>query len=389
MAEEILKPIEAMSSDELTVILTINKNNFNDEYKSKVVAELEKRGIKFDELLKIVKYKLNTDDTKEVDVNSAYKKISLLKEPLDVLYFINYMNEHLSIQKNQNVYVLHYYNPSEGFSSFFIEDVAILKSSLLEFLTLGNWLPEESEIIKHWETLVESASSAYILRLAKMLDAADVVYSINSNSLTRFSSFSSPYSIVLPLEDVGEAEEVLTKIDELKTSLHKQLELAEQNENVDLQLELLIELESVTPEDSILFYNKAQLLDEKEDYQNASEALIESFNLDLSNGEIEDVEDTENYLVEILHKVEEKRNILHCLATISAFKGDNENTFKYYNQLVELDENDSVAHLNLGHYFYSNTDDDEKVRFHFNKYIELEPESEEIESIKTILENIA
>ena len=80
--------------------------------------------------------------------------------------------------------------------------------------------------------------------------------------------------------------------------------------------------ENTEEEYSILFYNKAQLLDEKGDYQNASDALIESFNLDFSNGTIDDIEDTENYLVEMLDKIEAKGNILHCLATISAYKGD-------------------------------------------------------------------
>lgn len=388
MAEEILKPIDVMDNDELTSILTIQKDNFNDEFRDKVINELEKRGVKLDEILRIVKYKLNAEDLIEVDITSAYKNISLLKKPLDVLYFFNYMGEHLSIQKNSNGFVLHHYSPKIGFSSFFLEDETMLINSLNNFLTLGNWLPEETDIIEHWETFAESTSSAYILRLAKLLDDADIVYSINSNRLARFNSFSSPYSIVLPVEDMDEAEEVLTKMDELEKSLQEKLEVAEKNEDVDLQLELLSELESVTPEDSILFYNKAQLLDEKGDFQNASEALIESFNLDMSNGTVDDIEDVENYLIDVIEKIETKSNVLHCLATISTFKADTENSFKYYTKLVLLDENDPIAHLNLGHLFYSETEDDDKVKFHFKKYIELEPESEERTAIETILENI-
>ena len=388
MSEEILKPIDVMNNDELIAILTIKKDNFNDEFRNKIVNELDKRGVKLNEILNVAKYKLNTEDVLEVNIDSAFEKVSLLKEPLDVLYFINYMTEHFTIQKNSNVFVIHHFEPKIGFTSFFVEDETKLKSSLYEFLTLGNWLPEETDVIKHWETFVESTSSAYILRLAKMLDDTDVVYSLNSNMLTRFSSNSSPYSIVLPVEDMDEATEVLTKMDELEKSLNEKLELAEKKEDVNLQLELLTELESVTPDDSLLFYNKAQLLDGKGDYKNASDALIESFNLDYSNGTVDDIEDIENYLIEVLDKVEAKGNILHCLASISAFKGDIENSFNYYNKLVELDEKDPIAHLNLGHLFYSETEDDEKVKLHFNKYIELEPESEERTAIETILENI-
>lgn len=388
MDEEIIKPIDVMNNDELISILTIKKENFNDEFRNKVIDELENRGVKLEEILNVVKYKLNNEDVLEVDVATAYEKISLLKEPLDVLYFINYMAEYFAIQKNSNAFVLHHYAPKVGFTSFFLKDEKVLNSSLNEFLTLGNWLPEETDIIEHWETFAESTSSAYIIRLAKMLDDTDTVYSINSNRLSRFSSSSSPYSIVLPVENMDEAAGVLAKIDELEKSLHEKLEAAEKNENIDLQLELLTELESLTPEDSILFYNKAQLLDEKGDYQNASDALIESFNLAFSNETVDDIEDIENYLIEILDKVEVKGNIFHCLATISAFKGDIENSFKYYTELVTLDENDKIAHLNLGHLFYSETEDDEKVKFHFRKYIELEPESEERSAIEAILGNI-
>lgn len=388
MSEEIIKSIDVMNNEELTSILTIQKDNFNDEFKNKVINELDRRGIKLDEVLNTAKYRINTDDMLEVNVNSAYEKLSLLKEPLDVLYFVNYMTEHLSIQKNSNIFVLHHYTPKVGFSSFFLDDKTMLKSSLYNFLTLSNWLPEEIDIIEHWETFAESTSSEYILRLAKLLDDTDIVYSINSNRLARFNSFSSPYSIVLPAEDVDEAAIVLTKMDEFEKRLHEKLELAEKNDDIDLQLDLLTELASVTPEDSVLFYNKAQLFDEKGDFQNASESLIESFNIDFKNGTVDDIEDIENYLIEVLEKVEAKSNILHCLATVSAFRGAIDNSIKYYNELIALDENDPIAHLNLGHLFYSENLDDNKVKLHFMKFIELEPESEEREAIEAILKNI-
>jgi tetratricopeptide (TPR) repeat protein len=388
MSEEIIKSIDVMNNEELTSILTIQKDNFNDEFKNKVVKELDKRGIKLDEVLNTAKYRINTDEMLKVNVNSAYEKLSLLKEPLDVLYFENYMTEHLSIQKNSDVFVLHHYAPKVGFSSFFLDDNTMLKSSLYNFLTLSNWLPDKIDIIEHWQTFAESTSSAYILRLAKLLDDTDVVYSINSNRLARFSSVSSPYSIVIPVEEMEEAAIVFTKMDEFEKSLHEKLELAEKDENIDLQLELLTELESVTPDDSVLFYNKAQLLDEKGDFQNASESLIESFNLDVRNETVDDIEDIENYLIEVLEKVEAKSNILHCLATISAFKGAIDNSIKYYNELIALDENDPIAHLNLGHLFYSENLDDNKVKLYFKKFIEIEPESEEREAIEAILKNI-
>lgn len=388
MTDQIIKPIDVMSDDELISIITIKKANFNENFREKVLSELNNRGIILDDILNIAKYKINSENFANIKVDSAFEKLALLNNSLDVIYFQNYMAEHICIQKNNNFFVLHHFNPESGFNSFFLDDNEMLKNSLQEFLSLDNWLPEGVEIIKHWDTFTESSSSAYILRLAKMLDEIDLYYSINSPQLVRFSSFSKPYSIVLPVEDIEEAEEVMKQLDDLKNSFDKKFESAENNKDLDKQLEILMELESITPEDSVLFYNKAQLLDEKGDYQNASDALIDSFNIDFENGEIEDIEDIENYLIEILDKVDTKTNTLHCLATISAYKNDNDKALKFYEKLLELDENDPIAHLNLGHIYYSHLEDDEKVKFHFNKYIELETNVDAIEPIKAILKNL-
>ncbi len=388
MSEEILKPISVMTNDELLSVITVDRENFNEEYKSKVANELQQRGINLEKKFKTARFKLNLKEVEEVDVIEAFEKISLLKNSLDILNFINYMNEHFAVQKNENQFVVHHHSPKSGFSSFFLDNEAELKNSLQNFFELNNWLPEDVEVIAHWETFVESTSSDYILKLAELMDKSDISYCINSSQNIRFNSFKSPYSIVLPLDELKEAEDVFEKMEQLKESLHKKLEEAESKEDVDLQLEILSEMESITPEDPLVYYNRAQLLDEKGDYQNASDALIESFNIEMSNGAVDDIEDIENYLVEILDKVESKLNILHCLATIYAFKGEVDNAFEYYKKIIELDENDAMAHLHLGHHYYSNTEDDDKVKIHFKKFMELEPESEERESIEEILNNL-
>jgi tetratricopeptide (TPR) repeat protein len=388
MSDEIIKPIDVMTDDELFSILTIKRENFNDEYKIKVANELENRGINIEEKFRNVKYKFNLQEVEEVDITTAHQKTSLLKSPFDVLYFMNYINEHYAIQKNNNIFLIHHHSPKLGFSSFFLDSEVELTNSLQNFFALNNWLPADIEVIEHWETFAESTSSEYILKIAQLLDESKIMYSVNSTQNVRFNSFKSPFSIVLPLDELKVAEEIFEKIDKLKDNLHIKLEEAEGKGDADLQLEILSELESITPEDPLVYYNKAQLLDEKGDYQNASDALIESFNLEMSNGAVDDIQDIENYLVSILDKIENKLNTLHCLATIFAFQGDIENSFEYYKKIIEIDDNDAMAHLHLGHHYYSNTEDDEKVKIHFKKYLELEPNTEEHESIEEILNNL-
>ncbi|MCF8261191.1 MAG: hypothetical protein K9J12_10480 [Melioribacteraceae bacterium] len=388
MSEEILKPIDVMSEDELLAVITVNREKFNDEYKSKVTEELEKRGVNLEEKFRTVRMKFNLNEVEEVDISEVNERISLLKKPIDVLYFINIMNEHYAVQKNKNLFVVHHHAPKSGFKSFFLEIEESLKTSLQNFLTLNNWLPDGVEVIEHWETFEESASPDYILKLAEFMDESEIVYCVNSLQNVRFNSNNSPYAIVLPVDEVSGAEEIFDKMEQLKESLHTKLEEAESKDDVELQLNILKELESVTPEDSLVFYIKAQLLDEKGDYQNASDALIESFNIEMSNGAVDDIDDIENYLVSIIDKIDNKINSLHCLATISAFKGEVDSSAEYYEKIIKLDENDSMAHLHLGHHYYSNTEDDENVKIHFNKYLELEPKSEERDAIEEILNNL-
>ena len=388
MRKEIRKPIEEMKEDELLAVLNVNRDNVNDEHKVKVAEELEKRGINLKEKFSTAKLRFNLQEVEEIDVSKAHEKLSLLINSSDVLYFINHMTEHLAVQKNKSSFAVHHHSPKSGFSTVFLDNEEEIKNCLQAFFSLNACLPEDAQIIEHWETFAESSSLDYILKLSELMDEGEILYCVNSAHNIRFNSFKSPYSIVLPIDEVKNAEEIFEKMDQLKESLHKKYEEAEHKNDIDLQLKILNELESVTPEDSLVFYNKAQLLDEKGDYQNASDALIESFNIEMSNGTVDDIEDIENYLVSILDKIENKLNSLHCLATISAFKGDVDNSFEFYKKIVDLDQNDAMAHLHLGHHYYTHTEDDEKVKTHFKKYLELEPESEDRESIEEILNNL-
>ena len=186
MAEDLIKPIEVMTDDELIAVITVKKENYNDDYRDKVLSELNNRGVKLDDILKVAKVKFNYSDFEDIEIEKTFEQTALLKNPLDLIYFRNYMAEHFAVQKSSDVFLCHHHNPKLGFSSFFLEDEEELKISLSEFFSMGNWLPEEAEIIKHWDTLAESSSSEYILRLAKMLDENNLYYSLNTNNLIRF-----------------------------------------------------------------------------------------------------------------------------------------------------------------------------------------------------------
>lgn len=388
MREKILKPLPQMSEDELIEVLTKDREDYNDEMLNKVTSELEKRGISLEDVKNRVTFWINASDPEKANIESALAKLDEEIEITDVLYFENYMSEIIAIQKAEKFYGAHHFNKKRNSQTFFINEDKDIKEFLKRFLRMEDWNSFVENSYEHWDTFIESHSAKYISNVAELLDGIGIYYSINSQNLIRFRTFSKPFALVVPVEFLDKAETVLDKLDDKKDKLYEELEKAEEASDIEKELEILRELEGITPEDPAVFYNKAQILAEKGEHKEASDAVIDSFNIELENGDVEDLVEIEKYLMEALPKVDDKKNILHCLASIASFKGENERAFELYKNLIKEDESDSVAHLNLGHLYFSQTEDDEKVKQHFNKYLELEPDSPERESIESILSSL-
>ena len=75
---------------------------------------------------------------------------------------------------------MHHHSPKSGVSSFFLDNEDELKNISTKFLWLNNLLPENMEVIEHWETFAESTSSDYILKLAQLMDESNISYCVNS-----------------------------------------------------------------------------------------------------------------------------------------------------------------------------------------------------------------
>ncbi|MBI9072526.1 MAG: hypothetical protein JEY94_13070 [Melioribacteraceae bacterium] len=382
---EHIKPLNLMSVEELTRIITKEKDNYNEEVHEKVVAELESRGITLSDLITKVKFQKNHEAELILGKDEALELFENEISLLDVLYINNFMSETLVIQKGYDYWIIHHFSEKSDIKTGFLTND--IKPVIEKFILLEDWQADLS-FHAHWETLIESNSVKHILKASELLNDESITHIINSRNLIRFVNQNAAYSIIVLSENAGESEDALEKFENLKTDLYKNLEIAEADNDVDEQLKILGELEAVTPDDPALFYNKAQLLTEKGEIKEASDALIDSFNIELENGNVEDLEETENYLKDCLDKVEDKNNILHCLASIASFRGEVEDAFDFYKQIVNISEDDIVAHLNLGHLYYSHTEEDNKAKFHFEKYLQLDPDSSDRESIESILENL-
>jgi tetratricopeptide (TPR) repeat protein len=262
------------------------------------------------------------------------------------------------------------------------------KSLLKEFLVNGTISASKLENYKDWEALIETSAEQYIKKIADYLDEMEIPYFVKDLNMKFFFGFSSPFSLMVPVKYLGDAEEAIDKARDKAEDLYSKLEKAEESGDEEKQLEIYDELEKLTPGDSAVFYNKAQILLNREDYENGAAAFIESFNLDVESGQIDDIDEIEAVLNNLAEKLPENLDVLHSLATISSFRNNIDEALDRYQKILDIKENDPIAHLNLGHLYYTHTDEDEKAKQHFNKYLELEPNSIEAESVRSILENL-
>lgn len=383
--ENIVKPYYLMENEELLEILTKDRADYTNEMITNAEQELEKRGVSKSDIINRIKFNKNTNDEEELNLDDALQKISADLTPTDALNFTNYLENHLILQRTGNFSIFHLI---EGSIYSYFGEKEEEEKIINEFLVNGSISTEQLENYKDWEAFLDSSSEEYIKKIAEYLDELEIPYFIKDLNMKFFFGFSSPFSIMIPVKYIGDAEEAVEKAQERAEELYQELEKAEEGNDEEKQIEIYDELGKLTPGDSAVFYNKAQILLNREDYENGASAYIESFNLDIENGQIDDIDETEEILNSLAEKLPENLDVRHSLATISSFRNNIDEALKRYQNILEINNEDAIAHLNLGHLYYTHTDKDEKAKHHFNKYLELEPNSIEAESVRSILENL-
>ena len=161
------------------------------------------------------------------------------------------------------------------------------------------------------------------------------------------------------------------ELDEKKQALLAQLDPLEEADDLEGQLAIYNQLNDLVFIDAYIFYNKGCVLYDLERSDEAAEAIMLSINLDLDLGRLARAHESLELLAEISEEIPKNTDVLHCLAGLESERNNTEKARNYYQKIIEVNDNDAIAHLNLGYFYYENSEMQSLAVKHFNRYLEL------------------
>jgi len=386
--------LESIEDIELIKIHYREQAKYEANFLDAVQKELKRRKNRIKELINQIQIRYNYSEPQTGTIDEARSKLTQALDCWDVYYFTIILNETLLIQHIYFAWVVHVFD-TEYFSYSFINDDATKFDQIFtKFLKLEDWESEVTNQITDWEELVQLDSYNVAENLIQALVAEEIPFSVKKPDFPHFNAIYGTYYeaskiiIVVPESHREHALQIVEKIQSRIEQLQEALIIAEDNHNYQRQIEIYSELEKFMSDDAVLFFNKGSLFYELGQFEAAAEALIHSLNIQVENSQTIELDEIQTLLQEISEKFPEKIEILHALAVLARIEEDTASEMDYYQQILKINSTDSIAHLNLGYLNYHQEDGNEQAKYHFQQYLELEPEAEDREAIEDLLVSI-
>lgn len=391
--QNIIEQCEDMSDEELIRALTVDKNEYTEEFHGFADKELKKRGRDLSKIIDLVQVRLGDGEREKLSVQDALEKINTGFGLWDTGRFINCLNQRMTIQKASLCWSGSF--EFEKGSDFFVaKSRSRMENILKKFLSLDDWVREISDNYDpdKWTKLTGASAFGFINQLCRDLSEKEVASCIKVEPPGRRSCQAEgcdedegPVKIFVEKADLDIAEGVLIDLKKRIDTLFDQAASFDEDGDPAEELEIYDQLFELVPDDESVAFNRGVILFDQERYEDAAE----SFTVSAFNRTDEEIKaDSEEYLTQILEKMPDNISILHSLASLAMENGDGELIEAYYKKIISINPSDSFAHLNLGHFYFADNSDDRLVIEHFEKFLELEPESDEVHEIKSILEEL-
>jgi tetratricopeptide (TPR) repeat protein len=97
------------------------------------------------------------------------------------------------------------------------------------------------------------------------------------------------------------------------------------------------------------------------------------------------LDEAESYLEHLAARLSENLPLRHTLANIALFNEDDKKAKEYFEPILALAPADSVAHVNLGHLYAQDQRERSRAVWHYQRYLELEPQAEDRAAIESML----
>jgi Flp pilus assembly protein TadD len=392
--DNIQDKISNMDDRALVNALTRDKEDYQQAFLDCAAAELEKRNIRIPEVVSRLSVRRNALQKKGMSVDQA---LSLLKHPLspwDVLYFENYMNDTIALQKGRSSWFFIHFKEKGPGRCYFVQERQQAEKTLSAFLSLEEWeaLTGTQYDLTDWETFESSTSPAYIEILAEYFDMAGIPHMLKN--LDHWGSCSggcanhhgSPYTVLIHPGFVKQAKSIVAEKEAVTQALYQRLSEIEKSGDLNKMLDTINQIERLIPYDGSVQYNRGMILFELKRLDEAKAPLIRAAELYMEESNAEGLDEAAALLIKLSEKYSEDTALLHCLADACVFKNKAADAGQGYNAVLSINPEDSEAHRKLGYLFYDDPDARDKAVFHFRKYLELEPDAADFRQVSTFLE---
>ena len=392
--ETIIGQCEEMSNAELIRAITIDRDTYTEAFFSIAGQELQKRGVALSEATNSVKVRIGERFIGALSIDEALKCLDELLHLWEMIRFTNCLDQKVAIQKGSLCWsgmVL----SGEEMSGFLISSDEALKDIVRKILCLEEWGQSIKDVFNpdDWTTLSGEETLGFVNRLCLDLSRESIPASLKIDRESKAKACQDgqckkgegPLKVIVLKKDLEAAQIILDNLRQEVEKLYQEIEKLPEDSDRELELSLYKRLFELAPEDETVAFNLGVMLFEDEALTESIDAfIIAAFNR--NDSEIR--EDAAGYLEEILEKTPENTVILHTLASLAMEKGDPDLIEGYYRRIIDLSPNDPVAHLNLGHFYYTDNRDDALAKNHFQRFLSIDPESDEAEQVRKLLTEI-
>jgi len=383
--DEIAESCRGLPDTDLIRSLTLNQDDYSEEFRHAARDEIRRRGLDFEKLRRTVHVQ-SGELSGGFDLGEALRYSRKEMKPWELCVFVNCLDQTLLVQKEAFWISVHFSSPEGLQKSYFLERQNELEALITGFVRLDDWQSAaKNEIfLETWHVLEESDSPDYLHHLTLALAEKRIPSTVKQ--MEPSCHCANPFRLLVPGESVSEASAVLQSLEEERDGLYEEISRISGSQNQDRELDLYNRLAALAPKDPLVFYNRGVILFEKSQYAEAAEDFSRTVLVDAGNTEL--VSSSIEYIREISKKIPDDVNVLYTLAGLLSQAGeDSPGIVSLYRKILELQPGDAVAHLNLGYLLYQQGNDSEAAG-HFRSYLERMPDAPDRESVEKLLEGL-
>lgn len=358
-----------MTDGELLRATTIEKDQYSPSALAAIRMEIAERRLDAGKLMDQIRVAQEGDEPEICTQAEALARILVDMPEWKPITFGNAVDQQLVVSRQRTNWNAHFLAQEEYQYSITIPDSEQAKILLAAFMRL-----EDADLVRHeeynlreWEMLEQSSDLARLDAMSRALANAQVPHIVQPGE-------PALYGLLLPVEFLKEAREVLDQLDRRVKDLEERIEEMPARGQEQNLVELYNELIPLVEDRSVLYFNRGVLQFELGRSEEAATSFIEAVAQGIQRLEqLDCLSDTVEYLEHLAARLPDHPGLLHALVALKHYNNDDSAVEMLYQKILARNANDGVAHLNLGHLYYADAEQRHRAREHFQRYLELEP----------------